>query len=68
MLRKLTGSPDCKNGTGPPLWATEDEQNHIVQGYVVADPERLAQLALPEGETAVMILAAMLEEHFDARR
>ncbi|MFE3945014.1 hypothetical protein ACFXPV_24640 [Streptomyces sp. NPDC059118] len=68
ILRKLTGNPDCKNGACPTLWATEDEQNYIVQGYVVADPERLAQLALPEGETAVMIPAAMLEEHFDARR
>ncbi|GGV85067.1 hypothetical protein GCM10015535_31280 [Streptomyces gelaticus] len=67
MLRKLTGSPDCKNGTCPTLWATEDEKNYIVQGYVVADPERLAQLALPEGEMAVVVPAAMLEEYFNAR-
>ncbi|MFG3238962.1 DUF6879 family protein [Streptomyces sp. NPDC048157] len=59
MLRKLAGNPDCKNGTCPPPWATEDEQDYIVRGYVVADPERLAQLALPDGETAVMIPAAM---------
>lgn len=68
MLKKLTGDPDCKNGTCPTLWATEDEKNYIVQGCVVADPERLAQLALPEGEAAVVIPVAMLEEYFDARR
>ncbi|MFJ1545878.1 hypothetical protein [Streptomyces sp. NPDC088246] len=68
MLRKLTGDPNCKNGTCPTLWATEDEKNYIVQGYAITDPERLAQLALPEGETAVMVPVAMLEEYFNARR
>jgi hypothetical protein len=35
---------------------------------VINDPERLAQLDLPEGETAVMVPAAVLEEYFRAHR
>lgn len=35
---------------------------------MINDPERLAQLDLPEGETAVMVPAAVLEEYFRARR
>jgi hypothetical protein len=65
-LRKLSGDPECKNGTCPTLWGTDDSK--VVQGYVITDPERLAQLDLPEGETAVMVPAAVLEEYFSARR
>ncbi|GGX01283.1 hypothetical protein [Streptomyces noursei] len=68
MLRKLSGNPDCKNGTCPTLWGTEDTQNYVVQGYVITDPERLSQLDLPEGETAVMVPSAVLEEYFRAQR
>ncbi|RLV10168.1 hypothetical protein CTZ27_02765 [Streptomyces griseocarneus] len=68
MLRKLSGDPDCKNGTCPTLWATEDAASYVVQGYAVTDPERLAQLALPEGETAVLVPAVVLEEYFRAQR
>jgi hypothetical protein len=65
-LRKLSGDPDCKNGTCPTLWGTTDGKEYVVQGYVINDPERLAQLDLPEGETAVMVPAAVLEEYFGA--
>ncbi|MFI2074863.1 hypothetical protein [Streptomyces triculaminicus] len=68
MLRKLSGDPDCKNGTCPTLWATEDADSYVVQGFVVTDPERLAQLRLPEGETAVLVPAKLLEVYFGARR
>ncbi|GHA20985.1 hypothetical protein GCM10010329_50530 [Streptomyces spiroverticillatus] len=64
MLRKLSGDPECKNGTCPTLFVTEDEKNYVVQGYVITDPERLAQLQLPEGESAVLIPRAVLEEYF----
>jgi uncharacterized cupin superfamily protein len=64
MLRKLSGDPECKNGTCPTLFVTEDEKSYVVQGYVITDPERLAQLQLPEGETAVLVPRAVLEEYF----
>ncbi|MEV8529970.1 hypothetical protein AB0451_38815 [Streptomyces sp. NPDC052000] len=68
MLRKLSGDPECKNGTCPTLWGTEQDTDYVVQGYVVTDPERLAQLDLPEGETAVLVPASVLEEYFRAQR
>ncbi|QKW10748.1 hypothetical protein HUT18_09290 [Streptomyces sp. NA04227] len=67
-MRKLSGDPDCKNGTCPTLWGTGDGKDYVVQGHLVTDPERLAQLALPEGELAVVVPAAVLEEYFSARR
>ncbi|GGY22300.1 hypothetical protein AB0M94_27290 [Streptomyces xanthochromogenes] len=68
-LRKLSGDPDCKNGTCPTLWVTEDEKDYVVQGHVITDPDRLAQLALPDGETAVAVPVAVLEGYFhDAQR
>ncbi|MGW3950710.1 hypothetical protein ACWEKM_07065 [Streptomyces sp. NPDC004752] len=67
-LRKLSDGPECKNGTCPTLWGTEDGKGFVVQGYVIIDPERLAQLDLPEGESAVMVPAAVLEEYFRAQR
>ncbi|MGK5448317.1 hypothetical protein ACSNOE_12865, partial [Streptomyces radiopugnans] len=48
-------------------WGTDDGRNYVVQGYVITEPERLAQLDLPEGETAVTTPAAVLEEYFGAR-
>lgn len=67
-LRKLSGSADCKNGTCPTLWGTDDQEDYVVQGYIETNPERLAQLNLPEGEAAVIVPAAMLEGYFHARR
>jgi hypothetical protein len=66
-LRKLSGDADCKNGQCPTLWGTDDDKDYVVQGYVITDRERLAQLDLPEGETAVVVPAAVLEEYFRAR-
>lgn len=48
--RKLSGDPECKNGTCLTLWGTADGKDYVVQGYVITDPERLAQFDLPEGD------------------
>jgi hypothetical protein len=61
MLRKLSGDPENKNGTCQMLWATEGGAH-----YVESDPERLAQLELPAGESAVVVPAAVLKRHFRA--
>jgi hypothetical protein len=67
-LRKLSGDQECKSGTCPTLWGTEDGGRYVVQGYVVSDPEVLTQLALPEGESAVSVPAEVLEGYFRAHR
>ncbi|CAN3983847.1 hypothetical protein [Kitasatospora purpeofusca] len=40
----------------------------MLQGYVVTDPEQLAQIGLPQGETVVRVPVNILEDYFSARR
>jgi hypothetical protein len=46
-------------GDSPTLYAT-DRGTYIIQGWVITDPEMLAKLDLPEGETCVEIYARLL--------
>jgi hypothetical protein len=64
-LKKLAS--DCREGPCPTLWRTENGR-YIVQGFKVVTPERLAQLDLPEAETAVEVSAELLEGYFRAPR
>ncbi len=38
-----------------------DRESWLVQGWVVTDPEALAQMSIPEGETVVEIPDRMLQ-------
>ncbi|GAA3049975.1 hypothetical protein FHS39_000868 [Streptomyces olivoverticillatus] len=64
-LEKLAS--DCKEGPCPTLWRTEHGR-YIVQGFKVLSAERLAQLDLPENETAVEVMAELLEGYFNSPR
>lgn len=57
MLRRLATT--CENGFCPTIWETGADEL-IVQGFVVADPEMLAQLRLPAHESAVRIPKELL--------
>lgn len=46
-------------GDSPTLYAT-DRGSYLVQGWIVTDPEILAKLTVPEGETCVEIYARLL--------
>ncbi|PRX99121.1 hypothetical protein [Allonocardiopsis opalescens] len=59
MLERLYGDCDPKP-TCPTMWRT-DRGTYVVQGYIVTDPEELATLNLPPGETAVEVPARLLE-------
>jgi hypothetical protein len=54
FLGKVTES-----GNSPTLFDT-DQDMYLVQGWVVDDPETLSQLALPDGETAVIVPKALM--------
>lgn len=43
---------DSTPNDSPTLYAT-DRDTYLVQGYLVTDPEALAQMRIPEGETVV---------------
>ncbi|MEY9946217.1 hypothetical protein [Kitasatospora sp. GAS1066B] len=66
MLRWLSGEGSCNDGTCPTLWGTE-EGKYVVQGYVITDPARLAELNLPAGESAVEVPEAVLDNYFRTR-
>lgn len=54
----LGKDPDSTEGDSPTLYATDrqDRRTYIAQGWVVTDPEVLAQLGdLPAGETIIEI-------------
>ena len=50
-IRFLGG--DTGNGGSPRLY--QDGDDYLVQGYVVADPELLAELSVPDGEAVVRV-------------
>jgi len=50
----------CNGGSCPTVYAT-DQGTYVVQGAVVTDPEALAALNLPAGETAVEVPRELLD-------
>lgn len=62
IMMKLTlvaGDPESVPDNSPTLYRT-DRESWVVQGWVVSDPEALAQLNVPEGETVVEIPDRMI--------
>jgi hypothetical protein len=45
---------DSTPNDSPTLYAT-DRDTYLVQGYTVTDPEALAQMRIPDGETVVEV-------------
>jgi hypothetical protein len=58
-LTLVAGDPDSVPDNSPTLYKT-DRGSWVVQGWVVSDPEALAQLNVPEGETVVEIPDRMI--------
>ncbi|MEV5967788.1 hypothetical protein AB0L70_38840 [Kribbella sp. NPDC051952] len=58
-LALVAGDPDSVPDNSPTLYKT-DRGSWVVQGWVVSDPEALAQLNVPEGETVVEIPDRMI--------
>ncbi|WP_412540940.1 hypothetical protein R8Z50_35055 [Longispora sp. K20-0274] len=52
--------PDSNPGGSPTVYRT-DRGSWIVQGWIVTDPEALALMDVPEGETSVEIPDRMLQ-------
>jgi hypothetical protein len=59
-LTLIAGDPDSVPDNSPTLYKT-DRGSWVVQGWVVSDPEALAQLSVPEGETVVEIPDRMIQ-------
>jgi hypothetical protein len=59
-LTLVAGDPDSHPTNSPTLYKT-DRGSWVVQGWVVDDPDALAKLNLPDGETAVEIPDRMIQ-------
>jgi hypothetical protein len=59
-LALIAGDPDSVPENSPTLYKT-DRGSWVVQGWVVTDPDALASLTLPEGETVVEIPDRMIQ-------
>ena len=64
-LRLIATTGGCAGGDCPTAYLT-DRGTAVVQGYVITDPEALAQLNLPAGETAVEIPIDVLTKAAEA--
>lgn len=61
MRLTFIGKDPDSNPTGSPTVYRTDRGSWIVQGWAVTDPEALAEMGIPEGETAVEIPDRMLQ-------
>jgi hypothetical protein len=50
---------DSKDGDSPTLYDTDEDQ-YVIQGFTVTDPDTRAQLNLPEGEEAIRVPKALM--------
>jgi hypothetical protein len=57
----FVGKDPDSNPTGSPTVYRTDRESWVVQGWRVTDPEALAQMDVPGGETAVEIPDRMIQ-------
>ena len=53
--------PDSGDGQSPTLYYDEERGTYLFQPWRVTDPERLAQLDIPEHETVIEFPSRMLQ-------
>lgn len=58
-LTFVAKDPESEPSGSPTLYRT-DRGSWLVQGWVVTDPEALAEMGIPEGETCVEIPDRMI--------
>ncbi len=60
-LRFLGKDPESPNGGSPTLYYDEDTDTYLFQSWKVLDPERLAQMNIPEHETVIEFPRRMMQ-------
>lgn len=61
MRIKFMGKDPESNPTGSPTVYRTDRDSWVVQGWVVTDPDALAEMDIPAGETCVEIPDRMVQ-------
>ncbi len=67
MRLTLIGKDPESNPTGSPTVYRTDRASWVVQGWIVTDPDALAQMNIPVGEGCVEIPERMVQ-YFQAER
>ncbi|MCW6010024.1 hypothetical protein K1W54_36595 [Micromonospora sp. CPCC 205371] len=52
-MRFLGKDPESPNGDSPTLYYDEERDTYLLQSWKVTDPERLAQMSIPDHETVI---------------
>jgi hypothetical protein len=63
MHLTFVGKDPGSNPTGSPTVYRTDRGSWVVQGWVVTDPDVIASLSIPEGETAGELPDRLLQFH-----
>jgi hypothetical protein len=61
MRLTFVGKDPESNPTGSPTLYRTDRQSWVVQGWAVSDPDTLAQMSIPPGESCVEIPDRMIQ-------
>lgn len=65
-IEKIAQDPDSRPNGSPTLYRT-DRGSWLVQGWNVTDPNVLAEMKIPEGESAVEIPDRMIPFFFGSQ-
>ena len=60
-LQFLGKDPNSGDNNSPTLYYDEERDTYVFQSWKVADPERLAQLTIPDHETVIEFPSRMLQ-------
>ncbi|GAB2732061.1 hypothetical protein [Kitasatospora kifunensis] len=60
-LHRLGKDPESPNGGSPTVYLDTDSGHYLLQGWKVTDPDRLAQLDLPDHETVIEFPRRMVQ-------
>lgn len=60
-LRFLGKDPASPDGQSPTLYYDDERDTYVFQGWKVTDPERLAQINIPEHETVIEFPKRMMQ-------
>jgi hypothetical protein len=60
-LHKLGKDPESPNNGSPTVYLDDETDTYFLQGWKVTDPERLAQLDMPDHETVIEFPRRMMQ-------
>ncbi|MFK3982785.1 hypothetical protein ACI2K4_20700 [Micromonospora sp. NPDC050397] len=60
-LRFLGKDPASPDGQSPTLYYDDERNTYVFQGWKVNDPERLAQMDIPDHETVIEFPKRMMQ-------